>query len=596
MADLSAKGTSFYYSASNACAIKPNHLYYTYLRECIKGMKIIMAIGYQLKITIRGSKPPIWRRVIVPEHIAFCDLDDIIEKIFGWTHSHLYEFFIKDWGMRITGAPLMEEEDNAEECIDSWMEVGSEIIYTYDFGDSWEHLIKIEKIVEYEHRYPIVLKAKGPNMIEDCGGIWGFYDCMEEAEPFDMNAVNTEFASWVLPIAEPLEELMGLFDDDDDEFDGFIDDIEDDFFDFEDDMEDDPEWGRNFKDAVSKFVHEDNYVRHTFGNLQSLEDVYEQFSKEDLREVAKAHEFRGYSKFSKQKLVEWLTTRLLEKEYFQDYILHADIEEIKVFEDAIEQEGIYLSEEMLFRSLFLSSYGGFLPYYNFYHIPKDVQEKYKECMTDEIKEKRIAEQYFYDVCHSAVYLYGVLSIAELTNIYNHYAKVTCSEIEIGEKVKELISRDDIFAFKDDYLMDERLIEDNLYMEVLKEQEKIERYIPNEREEFLAFGREGVQEPDEDTKFFLEYIMKEANLDYSHAVLAFYLIQEAIRMNQDEMELFGIISDLGCSLNRKKQFDKAEQMLKKISNRTRKWDYNGHTWMELNSGIVEFTVVRRRNPK
>ena len=243
-----------------------------------------MAIGYQLKITIRGSKPPIWRRVIVPEHIAFCDLDDIIEKIFGWTHGHLYEFFIKDWGMRITGAPLMEEDDNAEECIDSWMKVGSEIFYTYDFGDNWEHLIKIEKIVEYEHRYPVVLKSKGPNMIEDCGGIWGFYDCIEEAEPFDMEAVNEEFRSWVLPIAEPLEELMGLFEDEDDDFelDGFIDDIEDDFFDFENDEEVEPEWETNFRATVSSFVHEDNYVRHTYGDLQSLEEVYAQFTKEDL--------------------------------------------------------------------------------------------------------------------------------------------------------------------------------------------------------------------------------------------------------------------------------------------------------------------------
>ena len=141
-----------------------------------------MAIGYQLKITIRGSKPPIWRRVIVPEHIAFCDLDDIIEKIFGWTHSHLYEFFIKEWDMRITGAPIMEEEDNAEECIDSWMEEGTELIYTYDFGDNWEHSIKVEKFVEYEERYPVVLKYKGPNMIEDCGGIWGYYQYLDILE------------------------------------------------------------------------------------------------------------------------------------------------------------------------------------------------------------------------------------------------------------------------------------------------------------------------------------------------------------------------------------------------------------------------------
>lgn len=73
------------------------------------------------------------------------------------------------------------------------------------------------------------------------------------------------------------------------------------------------------------------------------------------------------------------------------------------------------------------------------------------------------------------------------------------------------------------------------------------------------------------------------------------MQEAIRMNQDEEEMFGILVDLGCSLNRKKQFDKAEQMLRKISNRTRKWDYNGHTWMELNAGVVEFSVERRRDP-
>lgn len=58
-----------------------------------------------------------------------------------------------------------------------------------------------------------------------------------------------------------------------------------------------------------------------------------------------------------------------------------------------------------------------------------------------------------------------------------------------------------------------------------------------------------------------------------------------------MELFGILSDLGCDFSCQKQFDKAEKMLKKISKRTRKWDYNGHTSMELNRGIVEFPGKR-----
>lgn len=551
-----------------------------------------MAIGYQLKITIRGSKPPIWRRVIVPEHIAFCDLDDIIEKIFGWTHSHLYEFYIKDWGMRITGAPLMEEEDNAEECIDSWMKEGSEILYTYDFGDNWEHLIKVEKIVEYEYRYPTVLKSKGPNMIEDCGGIWGFYDYIEEAEVFDMDAVNEEFRSWQLPVAEPISELIG-FDDHDMELDGFMDDIEDDFLIENDDFG--LEWKREFENAISQFAQEDQYVRNTFGELQTLEEVYAQYSKENLVEIAKAHGFRGYSKYGKQRLIEWLAANLLEEQYFREYILNADQEEIETFEAAIEQKGIYLSEEMLYRSLFLSTYGGYLPYYNFYNVPKNVQTKYAEIMNDGIREQMELNQYFYDICHSAIYLYGVISLTELTNIYNKYAEVKSSEMELFEKVQELLNRDEIFVLKDNYLMDERLEEENLYLDVLKEQEKMERYLPEDKETFVSFGRNGIQEPDEDTVFFLEYIMKEANLDYPRATLAFYLVQEAIRMNQDDVELFGILSDLGCSFARQKQFDKADQMLKKISNRTRKWDYNGHTLMELNRGIVEFPVEKRVYP-
>lgn len=517
-----------------------------------------MAIGYQLKITIKGSKPPIWRRIIVPEHIAFCDLDDIIEKIFGWTHSHLYEFYIKDWGMRIKGAPLMEEEDNADECIDSWMKVGSEIIYTYDFGDNWEHLIKIEKIVEYDNRYPVVLKSKGTNMIEDCGGMWGFYECQDDADVFDMNAVNEEFRSWVLPVAESIEGLLGL-----------------------DDFEDFPE--------------DDQYVQNNFDEIESLKDVFAQYSKENLIEIAKIHGFKGYSKFNKTKLLDWLVENLLDESYLMEFIINADQDEIRVLEDAIEQKGTYLSEEMLYRSLFLSTYGGYLPYFNFYSVPKDVQEKYAVLMTDDLKKQMTATQYFYDICHSAIYLYGVISLSELSNIYNKYAETRCAESELIKKVEELLIRDDIFALRENYLMDERLVEDDLYRDVLKEQEKMERYLPEEKEVFISFGRNGLQEPNDDTVFFLEYIMKEANLDYSRAVLAFYLVQEAIRMNQDEMELFGILSDLGCSLVRKKKFVKAEHMLKKISNRTRKWDYNGHTLMELNRGIVEFPRKKSEYP-
>lgn len=531
-----------------------------------------MAIGYQLKITIQGSKPPIWRRVIVPEHIAFCDLDDIIEKLFGWTHSHLYEFIIKDWGMRITGAPLMEQEDNADECIDSWMKEGASIYYTYDFGDNWEHLIKVEKIIEYEHRYPTVLKYKGPYMIEDCGGIWGFENCKAEAEEFDLDAVNAEFKTWIIPIAEPVDELMDFVDAFEDDFDedGFWDDIEEDI-----------------DELIENEVFDEEYIRSKFGMVETLSEVYNQYTKDNLIEIAKIHGAKGFSKYNKEKLIEWLSNILLDDSFILELMLQTDNDEIALFEDAISENGIFLPVEVVERSLFLSTYGGYLPYYNFYHVPLDVQKVYKKIMSSESGIQVESVQKFSEFCESCIFLYGVLSLSELQKIYQRYEEINWTEKELIEYIQSIVKRDNMLIFKDGYLMDERLEEDNLYLDVLKDQEKIDRYLPEDIDTFLEFGKNGFQEPNEDTRFFLEYLMKEANLNNVQATLAFCLVQEAIRMNQDEEELLEILSELGCSFDRQKKYEKAEKMLKKIYNRTRKWDYNGHTWMELNSGIVKF---------
>ena len=389
-----------------------------------------MAIGYQLKITIQGSKPPIWRRVIVPEHITFCDLDDIIEKIFGWTHSHLYEFIIKDWGMRITGAPLMEEEDNAEECIDSWMKEGSTVYYTYDFGDNWEHLIKVEKIVEYEYRYPTVLKSKGTNMIEDCGGIWGYEECKEDAEEFDMDAVNAEFLTWQIPVAEPVDELIDFVDDFDDDFeyDGFLDDIDDDI------------------------LFDEEHIRNMFGAVKTLEVVYSQYTKENLAEIAKIHNLTGYSKYKKQRLVEWLAQNLLEDQHMQELILCADSDEIALFGEAINENGIFMPEEVLERSLFLSTYGGFLPYYNFYHVPADVQNTYKKIMAGSGRAQIESAQKFSDFCESCMFLYGVISLSELKSIYHKYETIKLSEEELLAKVQAVVQKDNMLILKNGYLM------------------------------------------------------------------------------------------------------------------------------------------------
>ena len=67
--------------------------------------------GYQLKITIKGSKPPIWRRVIVPDQITFKQLHQVIQAIFGWEGMHLHEFEIRNIGVRFVDPDVNGDDD-----------------------------------------------------------------------------------------------------------------------------------------------------------------------------------------------------------------------------------------------------------------------------------------------------------------------------------------------------------------------------------------------------------------------------------------------------------------------------------------------------
>ena len=59
--------------------------------------------------------------------------------------------------------------------------VGAKAMYTYDFGDSWEHAIIVEKVLPPEPglAYPVCVGGKLQGPPEDCGGIPGYYNLLE---------------------------------------------------------------------------------------------------------------------------------------------------------------------------------------------------------------------------------------------------------------------------------------------------------------------------------------------------------------------------------------------------------------------------------
>lgn len=141
---------------------------------------------FQLKITLMGSqKPPIWRQVQITADIDFQQLHAIIQGAMGWTNSHLHAFTDQRRNFSI-GMPdefdIDETQDGREEKVQDYLSAkGDTLIYEYDFGDSWEHRVEVQKVLEAEpgETYPKLLKGKGACPPEDCGGIWGYYNLVE---------------------------------------------------------------------------------------------------------------------------------------------------------------------------------------------------------------------------------------------------------------------------------------------------------------------------------------------------------------------------------------------------------------------------------
>jgi len=166
------------------------------------------ALIYQLKITLRGSKPPIWRRVLVPGKFRLDKLHDVIQLAMGWTDSHLHQFNIDG---RFFGVPspddwhdVLNESNYALEKVAP--EEKCKFVYEYDFGDSWEHTIVVEKILPFEpfKVYPVCIKGNRSCPPEDVGGVWGyeeFLDAINDPE----HEEHDSYLEWVGDDFDPEE-------------------------------------------------------------------------------------------------------------------------------------------------------------------------------------------------------------------------------------------------------------------------------------------------------------------------------------------------------------------------------------------------------
>lgn len=164
-----------------------------------------------LKITLTDVSSPVVRRIEVPLAISLANLHLVIQAVMPWWNYHLYEFQARKLRYGVTdpatswpGMPavLPAKKHTLADLLDA---AGAKTFkYIYDFGDDWEHVIKVERVFEPEHEVtsPRLVEAVGRCPPEDVGGPWG-YETYLEAIADPSHELHRDMVSWRGPGFDP---------------------------------------------------------------------------------------------------------------------------------------------------------------------------------------------------------------------------------------------------------------------------------------------------------------------------------------------------------------------------------------------------------
>lgn len=150
-------------------------------RAVARRVKQLTALQYQLRIELKEVQPLVWRRLLVPENVTLAKLTVILQSAMGWHGGHLHEYIVgrlhygipdQDWD----DEPVLDER---RVRLNTLVESGARRFkFLYDFGDGWEHTVKIEDLVVPSKEGKLIRCVGGENACppEDVGGAHAYFD------------------------------------------------------------------------------------------------------------------------------------------------------------------------------------------------------------------------------------------------------------------------------------------------------------------------------------------------------------------------------------------------------------------------------------
>lgn len=145
-------------------------------------------VVYQFRVVLVGISPLIWRRLLVQSDTTLADLHLVLQIAFDWSDDHLHQFLIhgKRCGESRSGGISFVDDPREIKLADFGLRVTEKFLYEYDFGDQWQHLIRVEAILQPQRgkAYPLCTGGKRSAPPEDCGGTRRFMELRRQYTPF----------------------------------------------------------------------------------------------------------------------------------------------------------------------------------------------------------------------------------------------------------------------------------------------------------------------------------------------------------------------------------------------------------------------------
>ncbi len=145
---------------------------------------------YQFYIRLLDISPEIWRGIQVSAYYNFWDLHVAIQDSMGWLDCHLHAFLLKSEHAESRVEIGIPGDEMGDETVFAGWEIamkdyyhkpGQCMIYQYDFGDDWKHVVLLEDILHAEAgiSYPRCIDGERACPPENCGGEYGYYEMLK---------------------------------------------------------------------------------------------------------------------------------------------------------------------------------------------------------------------------------------------------------------------------------------------------------------------------------------------------------------------------------------------------------------------------------